>query len=221
MISGVFFDLDGTLADTAPDLAAALNHVLTSHGYDTLPYEAIRPHVSNGSIGLMRIGFGEPDSFPEYNQYRQELLDYYADNIAVHTSLFHYMDKLLDYLDQQAIKWGIVTNKPAYLTSPLVSKLGLNDRAASVVSGDTLAERKPDPAPLLHACELANCDAAESVYIGDAPRDIEAGKRAGMQTLIAKFGYIGKDEQPETWGANAMVDSAKDIIDWLKMQNHG
>lgn len=214
MIRTILFDLDGTLADTAPDLAAALNVVRVKHGLAPLPFETIRPHVSHGSIALVRIGFGEPEQVPDFDIYRQELLDAYQANIANETCLFDGMLDVLAHIEAQNMNWGVVTNKPAYLTLPLMEALGLHKRAACIVSGDTIAERKPHPAPMLHACHLAGSEAEECVYIGDAERDIEAGRRAGMQTLVALFGYIGEDEQPEHWGASGMIHKPVDIIEW-------
>jgi phosphoglycolate phosphatase len=218
VIRTILFDLDGTLADTAPDLAAALNAVRVKHGFAAMPFESIRPHVSNGSIALVKIGFGEPDDVPEFNTYRDELLAAYQENIAEHTCLFDGMQDVLAHIEAHEMNWGVVTNKPAYLTLPLMQALGLHERAACIVSGDTITERKPHPAPILHACRLAGSQADECVYVGDAARDIEAGRAAGMQTLVALFGYIGEDEKPESWGATAMISHPTDIIEWCKQE---
>jgi 2-phosphoglycolate phosphatase len=214
----VLFDLDGTLADTAPDLAASLNAVLQINHRPALTFDTIRPVVSHGGTALIRLGFGiEPDHH-DFEPLRQQLLRYYADNIAVHTRLFDGMESVLDYIEQSGRNWGVVTNKPEWLTHPLLKALGLTERAACVVSGDTLAERKPDPAPMLHACELAGSHSNECIYIGDAERDILAGKQAGMKTLIAGFGYLGENDRPFNWGADAILNSPRQIIDWLQAQ---
>ena len=209
-IKTVLFDLDGTLADTAPDLANALNYVLKKHNCDALPFETIRPFVSHGGMALVTLGFGE--EHPEFDVLYKELLDHYQANIAAETTLFPGMDELLLELENQDISWGVVTNKPGWLTDPLIKALNLTSRAATVVSGDTLEERKPHPAPLLHACEQAGSKADECLYVGDAERDIEAGNRAGMISIVALFGYIAESDAPDTWGAHSSINTPQAII---------
>lgn len=216
MIKTVLFDLDGTLADTAPDLANALNAVLEANGREPLPFAAIRPAVSHGGMALIRLGFGIEPEHPDFEPLRRQLLDHYAAHIADETRLFPGMERVLTQLETEGRRWGVVTNKPGWLTEPLLGKLGLLPRAACVVSGDTLPERKPDPAPLHHACRLTGSHAAECVYVGDAKRDILAGRQAGMPTLVARFGYLAADDQPETWGAHGLVDRPDDILTWLE-----
>ena len=215
-IRTVLFDLDGTLADTAPDLAYALNCVLEEQGCRPLPFDVIRPVVSHGGIALIKLGFGIDEQAPEFPPLRQRLLDIYRDNIARETRLFDGMESLLATLEERGLNWGVVTNKPGWLTEPLLDALGLKARAATIVSGDTLPERKPHPAPMLLACEQAGSDAGHCLYIGDAERDIEAGRNAGMRTLVALFGYLGETDIPERWQADGMVESALDILDWLE-----
>ncbi len=219
MIKTVLFDLDGTFADTAADLAYALNMTLQAHGKTPLSFAEIRPVVSHGARALIELGFQLHDSDPAFTPIRQQLLDIYADNIALHTRLFAGMESVLQALLQRNINWGIVTNKPANLTIPLMQALGLHDQASCIVSGDTLPQRKPDPAPLLHACTLAGSPAQQCVYVGDAERDIVAGERAGMHTLVALFGYIGATEHPEQWGADAMITEPQAIVDWIDTHN--
>jgi phosphoglycolate phosphatase len=214
-IRTVLFDLDGTLADTAPDLAYALNTVLQEQGRAPLPYENIRPVVSHGGIALIEHGFGIDETAAEFQPLRQRLLDIYRDNIARETRLFDGMEELLQLLEQRGLNWGVVTNKPGWLTEPLLEQLGIRQRAAAVVSGDTLPERKPHPAPMLLACEQSGSQAAECLYVGDAERDIEAGRNAGMTTLVALFGYLGENDHPDTWKADGMVKTALEILDWL------
>jgi len=216
-IKTVLFDLDGTLADTAPDLANALNYVLEKHNYDPLPYETIRPVVSHGGMALVTLGFGE--DHPQFDIFYKELLAHYQDNIAKQTTLFPGMDEVLHELENKNINWGVVTNKPAWLTVPLMDALELTSRAITIVSGDTLEERKPHPAPLLYACEQASSHADECVYVGDAERDIEAGNRAGMLSLVALFGYIAESDNPESWGAYASVNSPQAIIPIIQSLN--
>lgn len=215
MVNTVLFDLDGTLADTAPDLAFALNQTLKNHGKNPLAYEQIRPVVSHGGKALIELGFQISADTDHFESLRLELLDIYKANIATHTTLFNGMQSVIDSLEAKKIKWGVVTNKPGWLTEPLLEALQLTARAACIVSGDTLQQRKPHPAPLLHACKLAASSPDECVYVGDANRDIEAGRRAGMYTLVALFGYIGHDEQPHNWGADAMIETPQQILEWL------
>jgi len=219
VIKTVLFDLDGTFADTAADLAYALNTTLQAHGKTPLSFDAIRPVVSHGARALIELGFQLPDTDPSFPPLRQQLLDIYANNIARHTRLFAGIDVVLEALAQRDINWGIVTNKPANLTKPLMQALGLHDQASCIISGDTLPQRKPDPAPLLHACTLAGSHAMECVYVGDAERDIIAGARAGMHTLVALFGYIGAMDLPEHWGADALIASPLAILDWIDTHN--
>lgn len=216
-IKTVLFDLDGTLADTAPDLAAALNHVLIQHGYEALPFETIRPFVSHGGAALVTLGFGK--DHPEFDQLYKELLDFYQNNIAKETTLFPGMNELLLALEKENITWGVVTNKPAWLTEPLMQALNLTSRAATIVSGDTLKQRKPHPAPILHACKQAGHLAHECLYIGDAARDIEAGNAAGMLSIVALFGYIAASDTPETWGAHALINTPQEIFTLIQSLN--
>jgi len=211
----VLFDLDGTLADTAPDLAYALNTVLEEQGRPHLPFAHIRPVVSHGSLALMKLGFGLGPDDAGFDALRQRLLDIYRGNVARETTLFPGMEDLLAAVEARGMNWGVVTNKPAWLTEPLMEQLGLRRRAAAVVSGDTTDNRKPHPDPMLYACRQAGSSAAQCLYVGDAQRDIEAGKNAGMKTLVALFGYIGDDEHPEAWGADAAVSHPMAIIEWI------
>ncbi len=211
----VLFDLDGTLVDTAPDLAYALNQTLIRQGRPELPFPVIRPHVSHGGLALIRLGFGiEPDD-PQFDTLRQEFLDIYLANLTRETRLFPGMDEVLSNLEAASIPWGIVTNKPSWLTDPLMQQLALTDRAVAIVSGDTTGNRKPHPEPILYACQKAAVDPAVSLYIGDAQRDIEAGNRAGATTLTALFGYLGETDTPEDWGADGTLLSPREILPWV------
>lgn len=215
-VTTVLFDLDGTLADTAPDLAFALNRLRLEQGRQELPFAAIRDHVSHGSTALVRIGFPELDPKGDaFARLRQRFLEIYNENLYLDTRLFPGIESLLAYLEKQRMRWGVVTNKPAFLTDPLMRALGLFERAACVVSGDTTDERKPHPKPLLHACELAASAPAQCLYVGDASRDIEAGRAAGMHTLVALYGYIDDTQVPQDWGADGMIDDPRQILDWL------
>jgi phosphoglycolate phosphatase len=211
----VLFDLDGTLLDTAPDLANALNAALQSSGRQPLPFDIVRPVVSHGGNALIELGFGLRPDDPGFAAARQELLDYYQNNIAQHTRLFPGMEEVLAYIETHDLNWGVVTNKPGWLTQPLMDALDLTRRAAGIVSGDTLKERKPHPAPLLHACRLIGTEPRRCLYVGDAERDIQAGQNAGMTTLVALFGYLMAGDRPETWGASALIREPQDILAWL------
>jgi len=215
MIRTVLFDLDGTLADTAPDLAYALNTLLQERGKATLPYETIRPVASHGAAGLIELGFGIARDTPRFVPLRERFIAIYRAHLTRETRLFAGMPVLLDQLTARGLNWGIVTNKPAFLTDPLIEQLGLQEDAVCVVSGDTTANRKPHPEPMLHACQLAGSKPEECLYVGDAARDIEAGNAAGMQTLVALFGYIGAQDHPESWGANGLIRAPEEILDWL------
>jgi phosphoglycolate phosphatase len=216
MIQCVLFDLDGTFADTAPDLHYAMNQVLLCRGRPPLSFEQLRPSVSHGSRAMLRVGFGMRPGDEGYEGIKQDFLQTYLANIARHTRLFDGMESLLSAFDGRGIRWGIVTNKPAWLTEPLMQGLGLDRRAACVVSGDTTTNAKPHPDPILHACRLARAEPQRSLYVGDAQRDIEAGRRAGARTLVALFGYLGEDDQPDTWKADGSVQHPLEILQWLE-----
>jgi len=211
----VLFDLDGTLADTAPDLALSLNRVLKEESRPEMSFDSIRPVVSHGGMALIKLGFKIPAEHPEFERLRQRLLTIYRDNICNKTTLFPGMDELLEALEKQHILWGVVTNKPAWLTTPLMEQLQLEQRAGSIVSGDTLKERKPHPAPLFHACQEMQVNSTECIYIGDAARDIEAGQRAGMKTVAALYGYIEEDDPPQQWNADIMITHPLEVLDHL------
>ena len=211
----ILFDLDGTLLDTAPDLADALNTLLIENQRSPLPLDDIRPAVSHGGVALVRLGFNMESSDPAFESLRERLLEVYRENISRRTRPFPGISELLETIEQRGLNWGIVTNKPGWLTEPLLQDLDLFNRAACVVSGDTLDERKPHPAPMLHASRLANSRPEQCVYIGDAQRDIEAGNNAGMQTLVALFGYLQNEDEPHTWNANSMIEHPQDLLAWL------
>jgi len=215
-IAAVLFDLDGTLLDTAPDMTHALNCLLEEEGKKPLPNEHCRDHVSHGSIAMVTLGFGENQTPDDLERRRQRFLHLYEKNLCVDTKCFDGMDETLNFLEEQGIHWGVVTNKPAFLTDPLLQELGLYERACSVISGDTLAQRKPDPAPMYLAAKQCACLVTDCVYVGDAQRDIEAGNRANMRTLIASYGYIDAGQTPREWGANGVVEHPLEILDWLE-----
>ena len=210
-VDTVLFDLDGTLVDTAPDMARALDRVLADVGRPGLAFDTVRPHVSRGAAGLLALAFGDALDPGEHERLRQAFLDHYRRDLAAASRPFPGMEALLARLERSGLRWGVVTNKPGWLTEPLLDALGLAARAACIVSGDTLAQRKPDPEPLLHACARARTRPERAVYVGDDERDVTAGRRAGMRTYVALFGYLGAGSRPEDWGATALVESPADI----------
>jgi N-acetyl-D-muramate 6-phosphate phosphatase len=214
-LNTVLFDLDGTLIDTAPDLVDALNRLLVRYGKPELTYAQARNTVSRGSLALVVLGFGSDLPETELKNLQNEYLSVYADGLCVASRPFDGMASLLDELDAAKISWGVVTNKPGWLTEPLLKQLGLYDRAACIVSGDTLAVRKPDPAPLLHAAELIQRKAVQCVYVGDDKRDVAAGRAAGMRTAVALYGYIENGDDPRQWGADDMIDDIEHLRRWL------
>lgn len=208
----LLLDLDGTLLDTAPDLAAALNALLLEEGKEPLPFAQIRPVVSHGGLRLVSLGFGALEEMEHIRLY-QRLLAIYRNALALQTCLFEGFEEIFRRLKTLEMRWGVVTNKPAWLTEPLLDALGL--RAHCVVSGDTLAERKPHPLPLLHAAQLLNSDPADCIYVGDAERDIQAARAAGMKALVALWGYLGAQDQPHAWQADGMIETPQDLLPWL------
>jgi N-acetyl-D-muramate 6-phosphate phosphatase len=215
---GVLFDLDGTLLDTAPDMARALNRLRQEQGEPVIAFEQIRPHVSHGALTLVRIGFPGADQ-QGVETLRARFLELYRADLAAETRLFPGFETVLAELEARRLPWGIVTNKPAFLTEPLLAALGLSKRAKCIVSGDTLPQRKPHPAPLLHAASLLDRSTGECVYVGDAERDVRAAHAAGMRALIALFGYLSEQDQPENWGADAVLDEPAQLITWLNGAN--
>jgi len=211
MVAAVLFDLDGTLVDTAPDMANSLNLLLQEQGEATLDHEIIRPHVSNGSVALVKLGFGDALAADRLETLKKRYLEIYQDNIHINSCLFPGMEALLNTIESSGKKWGVVTNKPSWLTEPLLISMGLAERSGCMVSGDTTEQRKPHPEPMYHACDLIGIDASECVYIGDARRDIEAGNNANMKTIAASYGYIGDWENINDWGADIVISRPEDI----------
>ena len=211
-INTVLFDLDGTLIDTAPDMAAALDVLCDEEQHIRLPFTEVRPVVSNGSLALITLAFGNELDQQTLERLKKRYLEIYQNNLAVHSQLFDEMDELLQQLEQRNIKWGVVTNKPGWLTEPLMQSLGLHQRAACIVSSDSTENRKPHPEPMYFACKLTDAQPEECVYVGDARRDIEAGKNAGMKTIIAKYGYIGEEENTNDWQADFSIKSPSQLL---------
>lgn len=212
----VLFDLDGTLLDTANDLGEALNYILTQYDLPNVAKEVYRPIASDGALGLLTLGFKEKLKDFNYDTLRQQFLDYYQENIASHTALYPGIDNLLTHLNKNNIPWGIATNKPERLTQQLLPHFEQLSQCKVIVGGDTLSERKPHPAPLLHACKEMNVLPEECFYIGDALRDIQAGNSAKMTTVVANWGYIKENDNSEKWQASYICDSPTEVITVLK-----
>ncbi|TAK56538.1 MAG: HAD family hydrolase [Gammaproteobacteria bacterium] len=213
-LEAVLLDLDGTLLDTATDMAAALNQLRRDEGLEPLPFAAVRPQVSNGSAGLLELGFGQLEPGP-FELLRSRFLAHYRRGLAEQTRLFDGFDEVLTAIEAAGMRWGIVTNKPGWLTDPLLAALGLAARSSCTVSGDTLAERKPHPLPLLYAAACLGLPAERCVYVGDAERDVQAAHGAGMMALVAGYGYLGADDDPASWQPAAVLERPSDLLAWL------
>lgn len=209
----VLFDLDGTLADTAPDLAAAVNWMRAERGLEPTPYALLRPTASAGARGMIGAAFGLAPGDEGYEELRVQWFERYQSNMAVHSTLFDGVTDLLDGLAAAGMAWGIVTNKPARFTDPLVPMIGLA-HAGCVISGDTTPHPKPHPAPLLEAARRLDIDPTRCWYVGDDQRDIEAGRAAGMVTVACNWGYCGSID-PATWGADYQLDTPRDLLQML------
>jgi 2-phosphoglycolate phosphatase len=215
----IFFDLDGTLADTAPDLAAAVNKIRVDRGLEPAPYDTLRPVASAGARGLIGAAFGLQPGAAGYQEMAAEFLDNYAAAMAVHTTLFNGIDTLLQALRERGVLWGIVTNKAARFTDALVPQIGLR-QAACVISGDTTPHSKPHPAPLLEAARRVDLAPQDCWYVGDDLRDIQDGKAAGMPTIAAAWGYCGNIE-PAGWNADALAATPEDVLRLLELRPSG
>jgi 2-phosphoglycolate phosphatase len=210
----VLFDLDGTLLDTAPDMVGALDALRRENGLAPLPFEEVRASVSHGSGRLVRLGFPEADA-ERLAELQRRYLEIYSAGLSARTRLFPGMDAVLAELSALRLALGIVTNKPAWLTEPLLEQLGLRERFACVVSGDTLSERKPHPMPLLHAAKLAGAAPQQCLYVGDAERDVQAARAAGMPSLVATYGYLAEGENWRAWGGDGAIAAPADLLGWV------
>ena len=215
MIKAILFDLDGTLADTARDLGHALNRQRIARGLSALPIALIRTEASAGARGLLGLGFSIKPGDSGYDAMRAEFLDFYADHLCRETSLFPGIAELLDQLDDRELPWGIVTNKPARFTIPLMQELGLSQRAACIVSGGDTTHSKPHPEPLLTASNAMAIAPDECIYLGDDIRDVQASLAAGMEPVIARYGYLGSVSPPESWGARYLIDQPQELLSYL------
>jgi len=211
----VLFDLDGTFADTAPDLARALNRLLVERGHAPLPAATLRPHTSGGARGLIQAGFGISPESEGYGPLREHFLDIYAEDLCIGTRLFDGIPELLDDIEARGLAWGIVTNKAKRFTEPLLRRLGMDVRAGCVVSGDSTPHIKPHPAPLLLAASLLSLPPADCVYVGDDLRDVQAARAAAMPVLAAGWGYLGEGADPRTWDADAVLSHPREVLELI------
>jgi 2-phosphoglycolate phosphatase len=214
MIKAVLFDLDGTFADTAPDLGYALNCMREARGLAPLPIAVVRPVASLGARGLLGAGLSITPEHPDYQSMRDEFLQFYEQNMCRDTRLFPGMPELIDAIEARQLPWGIVTNKAERLAKPLLDLLHFGKRAACIIGGDTTGKLKPHPAPLLAASRALAIAPNACVYVGDDRRDIEAGRAAGMRTVAVIYGYLN-GSNPMTWGADAVIERPQDLLDYL------
>jgi len=213
----VLFDLDGTLIDSAPDLAAAANAMRTARDMAPLPLAALRPMVGAGARGMVGLAFGLGPGDDGFDVLRREFLERYEAALLEQTAVFADMVPVLERLDADGWRWGIVTNKAMRFTRPVVEGLHLHVRAAVVIAGDSTPHSKPHPAPLLEAARRAGVEAAHCVYVGDDQRDVIAGRAAGMTTLAAAWGYLGQGEPIDAWGAQAVLAEPRALLHWLEL----
>ncbi|MCB5194706.1 HAD family hydrolase [Deefgea salmonis] len=215
MIRAVLFDLDGTIADTAPDLAGALNRLLLEEGREPQPYAAIRPLASHGARGILELGFGLTPADAEFSPLLARFLDHYQNQVCQDTVLFDGISELITQINARGLAWGIITNKPMRFTDPLVQRLPFPIAPKTCVSGDTVGIPKPAPEPMLYAAAELGIDPAHCLYVGDAERDIEAGRNVGMTTVLANYGYIRASDQPQSWGADILIEHPLELLQYL------
>lgn len=214
-IEAVLFDLDGTLVDTAPDLINALNLLLTENHYPEAPVASVVNHISGGSQAIIQAGLGKASNDTLIKQLQPRYLELYQSNLSRHSQLFEGMEDVLKALENRGLPWGVVTNKPQYLTQALMRTMELDKRCCAVISGDTTEYAKPHPEPLFEACRRCDVLAEKCLYIGDDLRDIQAGNSAGMITLSAAWGYYLPEDKIEQWPAQALLQKPEEILHWL------
>ena len=214
---GVLFDLDGTLVDSAPDLAGAANDMRRKRGLAEAPYAALRPMVGSGARGMLQAAFGITPAEPAFEAMKEEFLHRYEQRMTQLTTVFDFIWPVLDALDERGIAWGIVTNKATRFAAPLSAALRLHPRAAALVAGDTTPHSKPHPAPLFEGARQLRLPPASCVYVGDDLRDVQAGRAAGMATAAAAWGYLGQGEAIEAWGADHVLQQAGELLQLPRM----
>ena len=215
MIDAVFFDLDGTLADTCPDMARTVNEMRKRRGLAPLTEAHVRPHVSRGARGMILAAFEVTGEDPAFAAMRDEFLEIYGANLCIGTRLFPGMEALLDRLDRSGIPWGVVTNKFERFARPVVEAL-VGNRAAIIVGGDTCARAKPHPDPLLHAARVIGVEPKRALYVGDDERDVQAARAAGMHVVVAGYGYLGDGAPPSQWKSDAVLESPAALDAWIR-----
>jgi phosphoglycolate phosphatase len=218
-LSCVLFDLDGTLVDTAPDLIVCLNKALEKYGFEQVASDDLKPFISYGAVAMIKKSVNNIDQQTATN-ILDSMLAFYQQNIAQYSQFYRGIEDTLNTIESLGLKWGIVTNKRERFTTPLVAALNLTNRAACIISGDTTANSKPHPEPMLTACKQADVKPEECVYIGDAIHDIDAGKNANMKTLAATYGYLKPDDNPKEWGADALIESPEQLTSWINATCH-
>jgi N-acetyl-D-muramate 6-phosphate phosphatase len=216
-LAAVLLDLDGTLLDTAPDLAYCLNTLRAEHDLTPIDYARIRLQVSNGTAAVLREGFHSV-SEAQFQVLRKRFLELYSANLARETRPFAGFDTVLAQLEAHCIPWGVITNKPRFLTEPLLQQLRLFTRASVVLSGDSLPKQKPDPLPLLTAARHIHVKPERCLYLGDALRDAQAARAANMTALGARFGYIDPNDDVRTWPLDAWIDDPLELLDWVGLR---
>jgi 2-phosphoglycolate phosphatase len=216
-VAAVLFDLDGTLVDSAPDLAGAANELRQAEGLRAMDYADLRPMVGTGARGMLDAAFGIGPGHARYDQLREQFLQRYEARILRETQVFDAMQPVLQSLERAALPWGIVTNKIARFSVPLVQGLGLMRRSAVLISGDSTPHAKPHPQPLLEAARRLGIEPARCVYLGDDLRDVQAGRAAGMAVLAAAWGYLGRGESVHHWQADAVLNEPRELLNWLGM----
>jgi len=216
-IRGVLFDLDGTLIDSAPDLAAAADLMRTRRGLPSLPLQRYRPLAGAGARGMLRVAFDITPEHPSYEALKEEFFSHYEAGLLQYTQAFAEVPPLLQALLAAGLEWGVVTNKSERFTTPLTRAMPLFQTAGAIVSGDTTPHAKPHPAPLLEAARRMALRPAQCIYVGDDERDIAAGRAAGMPTVAARYGYLGLDADVAAWGADAQISSPLQLLKWLSL----
>ncbi len=216
-LAAVLFDLDGTLIDSAPDLAAAANEMRGRRQLPALPLAQLRPHAGSGARGMLGAALAVHPDHTGYEALRLEFLQCYEARMLVLTQPFEAAPALLDALDRHAVPWGIVTNKALRLAHPVAQALGLLPRARALVGGDSTPHAKPHPAPLLEAARLLGHAPQACVYVGDDPRDMQAARAAGMGALAAAWGYLGPDQPVQAWGADGVLEHPAQLLNWLEL----
>ena len=216
-VQTVLFDLDGTLVDSAPDLAGAANELRQEHGHPALPYESLRPMVGAGARGMVGLAFGVKPGDADYEDLKARFLALYAQRLLRSTTVFEGVWPLLDRLEQHGLGWGIVTNKAYHLALAVSEGVGLHPRAGVLIGGDSTPFAKPHPEPLLEACRRLQADPTTCAYVGDDLRDIQAGRAAGMATLAAGWGYLGQGEPVHEWGADSLLEQPQGLLHWLNL----